>query len=138
MCHVSHHRALEPVFVAHRVLVAAPDLLTALGHDLGLLDVPVRGDAGREAGHHAAALARDAGHGVRQVSPQVCELTKITTIICRITENIVNAWVVLGCLCFYLLKSPNPNELNLFFNDCSILIPVNASDSFLSGIESVI
>ena len=81
MCHVSHHRALEPVFVAHRVLVLAPDLLAALGHDLGLLDVPVRGDAGREAGHHAAALARDAGYGVSQISPQVCQLTKVTNII---------------------------------------------------------
>ena len=67
-----------------RVLVpklGGANLLAPLGHDLGLLDVPVRGDARREARHHAAALTRDAGYGVSQISPQVCQLTKVTNII---------------------------------------------------------
>ena len=90
---VSYHSALEPVSVCGGVFVpelCGPALLAALGHDLGLLDVPVRGEAGGEAGHHPAALTGDAGHSVRQVRPQVCELTKVTNIIRRITDSIAS------------------------------------------------
>lgn len=96
---VSYHSALEPGSVSGGVFVpelCGLGLLAALGHDLGLLDVPVRGEAGGEAGHHPAALAGDAGHGVRQVRPQVCELTKVTDIIWKITDSI-------SSMCFRLL-----------------------------------